>query len=191
MTQVATRLGLRSYLRGSPLRRFARNGDGVSAVEFALVLPVMLSLYIGGVEVGDGMAINFKSTLAARTVTDLASQYVSIDNATMSSILGAASTVLTPYPTANVVVTVSEVTTNAQGAGTVTWSDSLNGTARTVGSSITLPTKLQSPNITILFGEVTYPYTPSMGYVLTGTINIYESVYFYPRMSTTIARVNS
>jgi Flp pilus assembly protein TadG len=186
MTPAVTRFGHLWHLR-----RFVRNRDGVSAVEFALVLPVMLSLYIGGVEVGDGMAINFKATLAARTVTDLASQYVSIDNATMSSILGAASTVLTPYPTANVVVTVSEVTTNAQGAGTVTWSDSLNGTARTVGSSITLPTKLQSANITILFGEVTYPYTPSMGYVLTGTINIYESVYFYPRMSTTIARVNS
>jgi Flp pilus assembly protein TadG len=186
MTPVTTGFGLPRYLR-----RFARNREGVSAVEFALVLPVMLSLYIGGVEVGDGMAINFKATLAARTVTDLASQYVSIDNATMSSILGAASTVLTPYSTSNIVVTVSEITTNAHGAGTVTWSDSLNGTARVVGSSITLPTKLQTANITILFGEVTYPYTPAMGYVLTGTINIYESVYFYPRMSTTITRVNS
>ena len=51
--------------------------------------------------------------------------------------------------------------------------------------------RVASPNITIIFGEVSYPYTPGMGYVLTGTINIYESVYFYPRMSTTITRVNS
>jgi Flp pilus assembly protein TadG len=179
-------LAVRSYLR-----RFARNRDGVSAVEFALLLPVMLTLYLGGVELGDGLAIQFRSTLAARTVADLASQYISIDNSAMSAILGAASTVVAPYSAASMVVTISEVTTNSQGKATVVWSDSLNGTARTVGSSVTLPTKLQTANITLIFGEVTYPYTPTMGYVLTGTINIYESMYFYPRMSTTVTRVNS
>jgi Flp pilus assembly protein TadG len=168
------------------LRRFADNRKGVSAVEFALVLPVMLALYIGGVEVGDGFAISFKSTLAARTVTDLASQYVSIDNSDMSSILGAASKVMAPYSTSGMIVTVSEVTTNSAGTATVTWS-----TARAIGSSVTLPSNLQTANITLIFGEVTYPYTPTLGYVLTGTINIYERFYFYPRMSTTIARVNS
>lgn len=179
------------YSFRSYLRRFARDREGVSAVEFALVLPVMLSMYIGGAELGDGLSVQFKSSLAARTVTDLASQYISIDNATMSSILNAGSAVMAPYAAGNMVVTLSEITTNSSGQGTVTWSDSLNGTARTVGSSVTLPTNLQTKNITILFGEVTYPYTPSMGYVLTGTINIYESTYFYPRLSTTIARVNS
>ena len=173
------------------LRRLARDRKGVSAIEFALVLPLMLSLYIGSVEVGDGFAISFKSTLAARTVADIASQFISINNSSMATILGAATTVLTPYPTTSAVVTMSEITTNAQSVGKVVWSDSLNGTARAVGSTVTMPTKLQTPNITIIFGEVTYPYVPSMGYVLTGTINIYESFYFYPRLSTTIARVNS
>jgi Flp pilus assembly protein TadG len=175
----------------SCLRRFARDRTGVSAVEFALMLPVMLTLYIGAVEVGNGYAISFKSTLAARTVTDLASQYISIYNSDMTNILGAASTVLTPYPNANVVVTLSEVTTNAQGVGKVVWSNSLNGTARVATTTVALPTKLQTPNITIMYGEVTYPYTPSLGYVLTGTISIYQSFFFYPRMSTTIARINS
>jgi Flp pilus assembly protein TadG len=173
------------------LGRLARDRRGVSAIEFALVLPLMLTLYIGSVEVGDGFAISFKSTLAARTVTDLASQYISIDNSDMSNILGAASTVLTPYSPTNAVVTLSEITTNAQSVGKIVWSAAVNGAARTAGSSITMPTKLQTPNITVIFGEVAYPYTPTMGYVLTGTLNIYESFYFYPRLSTTIARVNS
>jgi len=186
MTPARTMSAIRAHLR-----RFARNRDGVSATEFALLLPVMLTLYLGSVEVGDGLAIQFRATLAARTVADLASQYISIDNSAMSSILGAAATVVAPYSGTSMVVTVSEVTTNSQGQGKVIWSDSLNGTARTVGSSVTLPTNLRTANITLIFGEVTYPYTPSMGYVLTGTINIYESMYFYPRMSTTVTRVNS
>ena len=75
MTAARTIAGFRSYMR-----RFARDREGVSAIEFAILLPFMLTLYIGGVELGNGLAIQFKSTLAARTVADLASQYVSIDN---------------------------------------------------------------------------------------------------------------
>src|ERR1022692_2090028 len=107
MTLARTYSGLQAYLR-----RFARDRDGVSAVEFALVLPFMLTLYIGGVELGDGMAVQFKTTLAARTVADLSSQYISIDNSTMSSILAAASTVVAPYSAAGITVTVSEVSTD-------------------------------------------------------------------------------
>jgi hypothetical protein len=56
---------------------------------------------------------------------------------------------------------------------------------------VTLPPNLRTPNISLIWGEVTYPYTPSMGYVITGTISIYESVYFYPRLSNSVTRVNS
>jgi Flp pilus assembly protein TadG len=173
------------------LRRFAGNRQGVSAVEFALMLPIMLTLYLGGVELGDGFGINFKSTISARTVADLASQYVTIDNSTMSTILGAATTVVAPYSANNMSVTVSEVTINNKGVATITWSDSLNGTAHTVGTVITLPASLQTPNISLIWGEVSYPYKPQMGYVVTGTITMYQSIFFYPRLSSSVTRVNS
>ena len=170
----------------SLLRRFARDPKGVSAVEFAIVLPFMVALYLGSIELGNGMAAKFKATLAVRTVTDLASQYVSIDTSTMSLILNAASTVMTPFPTAGMAITLSEITTNGSGLGTVTWSCSLGGTARTWNASYTMPSNLQTANITVLLGEVTYPYTPNLGVVITGTINLAQSMYFYPRLSSTI-----
>ena len=175
----------------SSLRRFTRDRDGVSAIEFALVLPLMVALYIGGAELGNGYSIQFKAALTARTVTDLASQEVSINNSAMSGILNDSAQVMYPYATTSMSVTLSEITTDSHGNGTVTWSDSLNGTARVVGSTVVLPTALQTANITILLGEVNYPYTPQIGNVLTGTINVYENQYFYPRLSTTITRVNS
>ncbi len=171
----------------APLRCFARRAEGVAAVEFAIVLPFMLLMYIGSVEVGDGLAIQFKVTETARTVTDLASQYVSIDTTDMSGILAASSTIVAPYPAANMAMTVSEVTTNGSGQGTITWSCSLNGTAHAVGSSVTLPASLQTANISVIWGEVTYPYTPQLGYVISGTINLYESTYFYPRLVNSVA----
>jgi Flp pilus assembly protein TadG len=168
------------------LRDFARRCEGVSAVEFAIVLPFMLLIYAGSVELGDGLAIKFKVTETARTVTDLTSQYVSIDTTDMSNIPGASSTIVAPYATSNLVMTVSEVTTNSSGQGTITWSCSLNGTPHTVNASVTLSTNLQTANISLIWGEVTYPYTPQLGYAITGTVNIYQSAYFYPRLANSV-----
>ena len=170
------------------LREFARNRDGVSAVEFAILLPFMLTTYIGAVELGDGMAISFKVAETARTVTDLASQYSSINSATMSSILNASSTVVSPYSSPGMIVTLSEVSTNSNGQASITWSCSLNGTPHTKNTSITLPSSFNNPaNTSLLWGEVSYPYNPQIGYVITGTINMYQSTYFYPRLSASIA----
>ena len=167
--------------------RFAADARGMSAVEFAIVLPFMLALYLGSVELGNGLAVQFRTTLAARTVADLTSQYVSVDKPTINGIMGAASTVMAPYSAASMVVTLSEVTTDNKGQGSITWSDALHGTPRAVGQPVTLPANLQTPNISVIWGEVTYPYTPALGYVVTGTITLYRSVYFYPRLSTTVA----
>jgi len=208
MRTVGAILGLSGHLR-----RFARNRDGVSAVEFAIILPFMLTLYIGGAEVGDGMAIQFKATLAARTVADLTSQCgnvtgsgvycdtangQAIDTTSMSEILGAASQVVTPYSAANMTVTVSELkVNNGSSTGTVVWSAASSGNGRTIGTTYALPTALQSlPNNSngyyyVIFGEVTYPYTPAMGYVLTGTINIYQNSIFFPRTSSCVIYVNN
>ena len=180
-------------LRGL-LQRFVRGHDGISAVEFALILPFMLTLYLGGSELGDGMAIQFKATLAARTVADLATQYTNIpDTTTMNQILSAASTVVTPYPTAGMAVTVSELKlTNGSTTGSVVWSASNSGNGRAVGSTFPLPTAMQAlatastPTVYLILGEVTYPYTPSMGYAIAGTINIYENIAFSPRLASCV-----
>jgi Flp pilus assembly protein TadG len=173
------------------LRRFAHDRDGGSAVEFAIVLPFMLTLYLGGIELGEGLQIQFKVTETARTVADLTSQYPTLDASTMTSILNASSVVVTPYSAANMVVTVSQVQVPANApTGTVSgWSCSLNGPPRSVGSSITLPNNLQNPTATIylIYSEVTYPYTPSFGYAVTGTINMYQTAWFYPRLVSSIS----
>jgi Flp pilus assembly protein TadG len=186
----------------SALYRFARDRDGVSATEFALILPLMLTLYIGGVEVGDGIAINFKTTLAARTVADIAAQCGvctttntgnsgTIDAGTMQIILNASTKVLAPYSAAGVIVTLSELKVSQnQTQGVVQWSCSLNGTPRTFNTNVTIPNNILLNQLTtdayILYSEASYPYTPSLGYVITGTINLNQSTLFAPRLVTQI-----
>ena len=45
--------------------RFARDQRGVSAVEFALVAPLMITLYLGCVEISQGVGVDRKVTLTA------------------------------------------------------------------------------------------------------------------------------
>jgi Flp pilus assembly protein TadG len=45
----------------------------MAAVEFAIVVPFMLVLYVGGVELGNGLAIGVKVSETAHTVADLVS----------------------------------------------------------------------------------------------------------------------
>jgi Flp pilus assembly protein TadG len=173
------------------LRDFARAQSGIAAVEFAAVLPFMLTAYLGGIELGDGVAINRKVAVTTRSVADLASRYTTIKNSDMAAILGASSAVIAPYDPGQLAVTVSEVSVDSKGNATVTWSDTLNGSARAVNSPITLPGGLATPNSSYVLGEVKYNYTPTLGYVLTGTLTFTNQIFISPRESASITRVNS
>lgn len=170
------------------LSKLARDQRGVSAVEFALLLPLMVTLYLGTVEISQGISADRKVTLTTRTVADLISQVSTINNAGMTDILNASSSVMSPYSTNGLKVTVTSVNIDANSKATVTWSDSLNGTPRSVGSTVTLPTALVVPNSSVIWSEVQYLYKPTVGYIITGTLTLKDQLYMAPRISTTVSR---
>src|SRR5262249_40063108 len=151
------------------IARLRRDQDGVSAVEFAMLLPLMLTLYLGTVEISQAIGIDRKVTLTSRTLADLASQVSSISSSDMSNILAASSSVIAPYDSPRLKVTLSEVTIDQNGNPTITWSCTLGGTAHAVGSAATVPTALKVANTSLLWGEASYSYRPTIGYVVTGT----------------------
>jgi Flp pilus assembly protein TadG len=173
------------------VRQFHRlSGDqrGVSAVEFALLLPLMVTLYLGTSEISQGISVGRKVTLTARTVADLVSQVSSINNSGMSDVLNSSSSVMVPYTTNPLKVTVSCVSIDANGKATVTWSDTLGGTARSVGSVVTVPSALNIANTSLIWSEVQYIYKPTIGYIITGTLTLKDQIYMAPRLSNTVAR---
>jgi Flp pilus assembly protein TadG len=185
-----------SMLFANPFEQFVADRRGVSAVEFAMLLPLMLTLYLGAVEISQAVSIDRKVTLTTRTVADLASQVTSINNADMTNILNATAAVISPFDqppfsSASLKVVVSAVAIDANGIAKISWSDTKNGTARSVGSTVTLPTALKVPNTMLIWSEVSYAYTPTIGYVVTGTLNLSDQIYMRPRLSDMVGRVNS
>ncbi|MGD0190264.1 MAG: TadE/TadG family type IV pilus assembly protein [Rhizomicrobium sp.] len=166
-------------------RRILSRSDGFAAVEFAMILPFMLLLYLGSFEISEAIAVKRQVALTASTVANIVTQYASVSQTNdMPDILDASSTVLTPYPAAKAVVTVSLVTVDANGNATVTWSQCLNGTARQAGQAVTLPAGLNVPNSSVVMGETSYAYTPIMDFLHMGTLNLYSSVFMSPRSSS-------
>jgi Flp pilus assembly protein TadG len=184
MTHVAR---LARYAVG-PLRRLARDDRGVSAVEFAMLLPLMLTLYLGTVEISQGIGADRKVTLTARTVGDLVAQVSTINNAEMTNALNAAAAVMAPFPVSKLKVVVTSVSIDGNGKATVDWSDTLNGTARSKGSVVTLPTALVVKNTSLVWSEVEFSYTPTIGYVVSGTLTLKDQIYLRPRLSDKVAR---
>ena len=170
------------------VRKLVRDQRGVSAVEFAMLAPLMLTMYFGAIEVSQGIAIDRKVTLTARTIADLTSQVTSINNADMTNLLKATAAVISPYPTDKLAVTVSLVKIDASKNATIVWSDTLNGTARAKDSTVTLPGGLLIPDTYFVWGEASYAYTPVVGYQMTGTLNLKDQLYMRPRLSNDIKR---
>ena len=169
-----------------PLRRFLRDKRGVSAVEFAMLLPLMITLYIGGVEVSSAIAVDRKVTLVARTLGDLVAQSTSVNSTDMTNILNAASSVVQPYSSSLIQVTVSRVDVDANSVAKVVWSKTKNGTARAPNSVVTLDDALKTANTSLIWAESQYGYTPTMGYVITGTLQLKDQIYMRPRLSDAV-----
>jgi Flp pilus assembly protein TadG len=173
------------------LALFLRGRSGVSSVEFAMLAPIMLTLFLGSVETSQGIAAKRKVSLTAHTLADLATQYTDITNADMSNILNAGAAIMAPFPAASLQAVVSELSVNAQGEASVVWSDTLNGTALTVGQTVTIPASLAVPNTYLVLAQVQYNYNPTYGYVLSGALTLSDQIYMDPRQSSSIARTAS
>ena len=166
-------------------RHSRRGRDGIRTI----VLPFMLLLWVGGFELGNGLAISVKVSETAHTVADLVSRNQCVTASTLNTMLNASSATIAPYAAGNASITVSEVSTDASGNATVTWSRALNGTARPVNQPMTLPSSLGTPspaNISLILGEASYKYTPNLGYTISGTITLSENYYLFPRVTSAV-----
>jgi Flp pilus assembly protein TadG len=169
------------------IRRFRRDKSGLSAVEFALILPIMVVLYLGGFEVSEAVIINHKVTHATSVLGDLVAQTETITAAEMESILDAVSTVMAPYPVDDMTILVVQIQINNQGVAKVMRTKARNVTPPAINTVVTLPTGLVRNNTCIIQAEVHYNYTPTFGEVLTGgPIDLGETFYLRPREGTCV-----
>lgn len=179
-------------------KRLLRADKGVAAVEFALILPVMLLVYLGTLEASTLITMDRKVQSVAGAVGDLVARAdETITASTLQDYFRAASGIMTPYSPANVRQVVTAVEVRADGTTRVIWTRQYqNGlysstTPHAVDATFPLPTEMIDISLgrTVIATEASYSYTPLLGIVINTPVNLYRSNFFMPRFGGTIALV--
>ena len=171
--------------------------SAVAAIEFALIVPIMLVMFFGTVEMSSGVAVDRKVTLVARTLSDLTSQATSVADTDMTNFFTASGAILTPYsptPThaklSELYVDPSTLQARVQWSKSATLDSSGNVTlaaGRAVSSIVAIPSQLAVGGTYLIFSEVSYLYTPTVGYVMGHAgVNLSDVAYTRPRQSTCV-----
>ena len=170
-----------------------RDQRGVSAIEFAMVVPVLLVLYVGTVEIGSALTIHRRTSQVASTAADLAAQVKSVTKSDIQDIQAAATSILTPYATAPLKIVLSSVVADVNNNGKVDWSCATKGSARAKDSAYAVPAGLTEADSSVIVAEVTYAYTGLLGltsFFNPGSYNINHTFYTRPRQSTKVDKTD-
>ena len=167
-------------------RSWWADAAGAAAVEFALVLPLLALIYLGGFEASQAVAANRKVSDTTVELANITSQYATMSAADVSNVLNASAQIMTPYTTTSLKIVLSEVTTDANGVASVTWSQTYQGTARATGSAVALPAGLGTPNTSFVMVETSYTYVPTVGAAFFGSVPMSDRIFILPRQSSNI-----
>jgi Flp pilus assembly protein TadG len=168
------------------IRKFRRAKDGLAAIEFAMLAPILVAMFLGSIELTDALVCQQKVTGMASTAADLVAQETTVSSADINNVYAAINSIVYPYPTSGLKIVISSLTYASDTTGTVVWSNAQNATPRTVTSTVTVPTGVISSGGSVILVEVTYPYNSAVSKFLTAPTNMVSTFYARPRRSATV-----
>lgn len=103
--------------------RFSRNKSGVAAVEFAFIVPIMLCMFIGVVELSQAITVDRRVSNIASSTADLVARQRNVTNAILNDYMLIVDNLMSPYSDTNLKMTIASVynTTAAPTTHKVCW----------------------------------------------------------------------
>ncbi len=151
-------------LRGAliPLRRLMLDRRGIGGVEFALIAPILIALYITCFELTIGFSVSKRVTRSAGTVADLVTQQSEVSKATLATMVDVAKAIFVPYNSsaANISLKLTGILVDPTGTPKVVWSwDQSNGKPYAVGTTVDgVPTEMKTADTFLVRSELSVPH---------------------------------
>lgn len=172
-----------------PLRRSWRevfpDDRGASAVEFGLVLPVLVVLYAVGFEICEAATVKRKLTDTTVQLANVASQYTKVSKSDISTIMNASSETMTPYSNSTLSIVLSEISVDNKGTSTVTWSEAYHNGTPFQGTPLTTPptapASFQTANSSYLIVQSSFAYTPVIAGNFVQPMTLTDTSFMLPR----------
>lgn len=181
------------------IHRLHRDDRAVAAVEFALIVPFLITLYFGSIEAAALFTVDKRVSSISSTIGDLVAQWdpddgkiATTSSGTLSDYMNASTGIIFPYSTTGLKIVVSFVQVKNDGTTKVLWSKANSaGTAKTTNASygeasIASTTQMNSVSRggCVIAAEVSYSYLPILGQVFKTALNLKHTNYFLPRFGS-------
>jgi Flp pilus assembly protein TadG len=173
-------------------RAFVGDDRGVSAVEFALIVPVILVLLIGMVDINEALTVYRKMRQISSTVTDLVAQRSEITPSEITMTLQGSASLLAPYDTTNLDIVLSVIDVKPSGQ-TVAWSRSYQADPEPAGDTPAFPAPdaLKENGVQVVAVRVDYTFDTLFSGLVQGFLGrsgyvMQDTMYERPRVGDTI-----
>lgn len=174
------------FLRVFRPRDLRRDKRGVAAVEFALILPMFVMIYMCSVEITELLLANRRVENLAASAADIVARDTMVTDAELNDLETALDLLLSPNTSAGMSARVSSITIDTDGSAEVVWSRSYNDyPALAAGDDVVdLPSDLTEDDNTpsIVRAEVIYDYQSPLRWMLPGPFRLTHSEYRRPRL---------
>jgi Flp pilus assembly protein TadG len=182
-------------MRAQWLRRCIGDRQGIAVVEFALALPVLMTLFYGVIEITRYILIAQKVEKLAHSVADVTAQSQTVSLASLDQVMAAASDIMSPYNlSTNGRIIVSSLYRAAGVAGaSVSWRYTGGGSLTAASNLGALGTTPSMPagftfeeRENVIAAEVFYQFSPLISNQFFGTTTIYRVAFYKPRLGALI-----
>lgn len=171
------------------LKRFSQARGGISSVEFALTVPVLVLLFTSLAETGLYLLLHVKLQHAAVSVADLITRDESVNESTVSDLFEAVPQILSPFSIGeDGVVVVSAVGRDGndptrvlwqrRGAGPLVRDSDIGAEGDTVADPEGIPV---GPDETVVVAELFYNYEPIVMPIFSAR-EIVKHAFYRPRL---------
>ena len=165
-------------------KRFRVATAGAIAIEFALIFPVMVTIYFGVVEMSQGLAASRKVTMVTSTVGDLVAQFSSVGPTAMSGVYAASAEIMRPYDTGGsgqLKINVYSISTDPADD----WSHT-NGNGSCSGGTPTVPANLLASGGSVIVSRVCYVHNSVLHRFFTSDPTFTDTFFLRPRQTDLI-----
>ncbi|GAA0651762.1 TadE/TadG family type IV pilus assembly protein [Brevundimonas lenta] len=177
-------------MRRSLIRRLASDERGMSAVEFALLAPILIAFYLGMSEFCQGYMAQKRMGHVASMVADLVSQQQTVTKTDVDEIFSIGGLIMKPFTTASLKQRVSSVSMDNKGVVTVNWSRGSGMTALKPGDPVTIPADVITAGESVIMSEATYDYDSPADYLMPKVTHFSHRYFLRPRTVTQIPCTN-
>lgn len=171
------------------LRRFGAAKEGLAALEFAIIAPMMIFLLLGSVDLIDVLNANKRVHNAASSLSDVIARDTEVSDDEIDGVWSALDLLMFPNTAANMQVRVTSVRIIDAATAEVVWSEGHNIGGRNVGSAVNLPAAMMTPGSSVIMTEATMPYSAPLGVLTAAPVTLDHTAYRRSRLVDPIPRV--